>query len=68
MVQPKKRTKSSKKRRQSHQALQEPKLITCAKCKKLILPHHACPFCGKYLSRQIIKIKTKKRGKKEIKK
>ena len=37
----------------------------CPDCGAPVLPHHACPSCGKYKGRPIIKIKTEKKGKKE---
>ena len=56
----KKRTKSSKGQRAAHFALNKVKLYPCPQCKKLILPHRACPFCGYYKGREAVKIKAKK--------
>ncbi len=53
-------SRSSKRRRASHFALVKKTLTPCKDCKKAIMPHLACPFCGKYKGRQIIKIKLPK--------
>ena len=44
-------------------------ITRCAKCKKPVLPHHVCQFCGTYNGRAVIKIKSKldKKKKKEAK-
>jgi large subunit ribosomal protein L32 len=60
MAQPKRRW--SKARTSSHRAnwkLEETNLATCASCGEKILPHKACPSCGKYNKRQVVEIKTK---------
>ena len=61
MTIPKKKHTSSKVgRRRSHHALKQTKLFSCPKCGKAILPHRACPFCGNYRGKEIVKIKVKK--------
>lgn len=55
------RTSSHKRRRASHFALKQTSLATCAKCKKAVLPHKACRFCGTYKGRQVTKVKSKKK-------
>ena len=60
-----KRTKSSKRRRASHFALDRQILSFCPKCKRAVLPHHVCSFCGTYKDREILEIKLKKGKKKE---
>ena len=37
----------------------------CPQCKSSKLPHVACPVCGTYKGKQVIKIKSKKEKKKE---
>jgi large subunit ribosomal protein L32 len=53
-------TSSSKRRRASHFALKKNQLVSCPKCNEPILPHHACPVCGTYKGREIVKLKIKK--------
>jgi large subunit ribosomal protein L32 len=55
------RTSSDKRRRAAHFALEKVSLAHCSKCKKTVLPHHACGFCGTYDGKEVIKIKTKKK-------
>lgn len=50
----KKLSKSSKRRRAAHFALDPVQLVSCKKCAKPILPHRACKYCGTYKSRQVI--------------
>lgn len=53
------------KRRFANYRLTAVNLSRCPQCGAPTLPHHACPTCGTYQGRTIIKIKTKKKGKKE---
>lgn len=39
--------------------------IECSNCHAQILPHKACPRCGYYKGRQIIKVSKEKESKKE---
>lgn len=67
----KKSTRSAKKSRASHFVLKKVTLVKCPKCKKVILPHHVCQFCGTYSGREVLKIQSKfdkkKKGKKKEK-
>jgi large subunit ribosomal protein L32 len=56
------RTSSHKRRRAAHFALKPTKLTTCPKCKKPLMPHIACKFCGTYNGRQVTKTKAKKKA------
>lgn len=57
---PAKKTPKSKTRsRRAHLALKKVRLLKCPKCKKAILPHHACSFCGTYRGREVKTIKDK---------
>jgi large subunit ribosomal protein L32 len=65
----KRRTKQSKRDRASHFALEHRQLTTCPKCKKPILPHHICKFCGYYKGQDILTLDIKaERKKKKTKK
>ncbi len=51
------RTSSHKRRRAAHFALRKVSLAVCHKCKKAVLPHTVCAFCGTYQGRQVLKVK-----------
>jgi len=53
------RTSSHKRRRAAHFALKLGNLSVCAHCKQPVVPHQACPNCGYYRGRQVLKIKSK---------
>lgn len=38
-------------------ALSEPQTQTCPQCKEVMIAHHACPSCGYYRNRQVVKVK-----------
>ena len=62
MSTPKKRqTKSSRRMRASHFALSLKKSNTCPQCKKAVLPHHACSYCGTYGNKKVLKTKADKK-------
>ena len=52
---PRRHSKSRSRKRRSHDALTPPKLITCSHCGERKLPHHACPSCGYYKDREVLK-------------
>lgn len=56
----KKRPKSEKRKRATAHPFKKMHLISCPKCKKPIIPFHACLFCGTYKGKQILKLKLKK--------
>ena len=65
----KKRTKQSKRERAAHFALNKKQFITCSKCKKPVLPHHVCTFCGYYKGQDVLLLDAKtERKKKKAKK
>ncbi len=37
----------------------------CSQCKKAVLPHRVCPFCGYYKGKPVVEIKAPKETKKE---
>jgi len=49
-------------KRQSHSAIKPPALDECPQCHSPKLPHHACPTCGTYNGREVIKMEGQKRG------
>ncbi len=48
--------------RAAHRAVRPPVLELCPQCHSPRLPHHACPTCGTYNGREVIKIKEKKKA------
>ena len=60
MAVPKKKTSKSKRNmRRSHDALKMPGLATCPQCHEPVMPHRACPECGKYRGRTVLKTEEK---------
>lgn len=58
---PKRRhTNSRQGKRRSHHALLRVGLIPCPQCRQPKRPHVACPNCGTYRGRQIVRIKQKR--------
>ena len=55
MAVPKRRKSSSKrdKRRAQHDKVAAPNVVACPECGETMLPHRACPSCGKYRGRQV---------------
>lgn len=57
MANPKHRKSKSKTRMgRSHHALKAPSLSNCPNCGERTMPHRACPACGFYKERQVIKV------------
>jgi large subunit ribosomal protein L32 len=49
-----KKSKSKRDKRRTHQKFTPPNLSTCPECGEAILPHHACPSCGYYKGRKVV--------------
>jgi large subunit ribosomal protein L32 len=53
---PKRRHSNARTRkRRSHDALSIPSLVECPNCHERKLPHRACPACGYYRGREVVK-------------
>ncbi len=66
MANPKKRrTHGASAKTRSHAALEKLVLNKCPKCGRALRPHRACPFCGYYRGREVVKIKSTKKNKKK---
>ncbi|WKZ57337.1 MAG: 50S ribosomal protein L32 [Bdellovibrionota bacterium] len=64
MMGPKKRTsKSRRDMRRSHDALAPSHPVVCSNCGEVTLRHRACPSCGMYRGRQIVKSKSSESSK-----
>ncbi|PIW67817.1 50S ribosomal protein L32 [bacterium (Candidatus Moisslbacteria) CG12_big_fil_rev_8_21_14_0_65_36_11] len=55
-----KRSTSRQRRRASLREIKPKTLFVCSQCKKEILPHRVCPYCGCYKNKPVIKMKEKK--------
>jgi len=53
-------TKSRKRKRRATKKTSSPTLTICPKCKRPVLPHRACSFCGTYQGKEVLKIRLKK--------
>jgi len=51
-----KKSKSRRNMRRSHDALQPPSLATCPQCKKPMVPHRVCLNCGYYRGRAVLPV------------
>lgn len=51
-----KKSKSKRNKRRTHQKVEVPNLTRCPQCGEARLPHHACPSCGTYKGRTVIEI------------
>ena len=52
-------------RRRSHLALKPKKLVECSQCKKNILPHLVCKYCGFYKGKEVVNVLAKELKKQE---
>jgi large subunit ribosomal protein L32 len=48
-------SKSRRDKRRTGKRLTAPSLSTCADCGEPSMPHRACPSCGSYRGRKVIK-------------
>ncbi len=61
MATPKRKTSHARTaQRKAHwlSALSAPNTKSCPHCGEVVLAHHACPSCGYYRGRQVVKIKS----------
>jgi len=59
--------KGKQKRRRSHLALKVKKMTICSHCKKSVMPHTVCKFCGFYKGKEVVNVLAKELKKKEKK-
>lgn len=48
------RSKTKRLTRRSHDALTVTTTATCPNCGAKVLPHHVCPECGQYKGQQVV--------------
>ncbi|MDY6971306.1 MAG: 50S ribosomal protein L32 [Thermodesulfobacteriota bacterium] len=51
----KKKSKSKRNMRRSHDSVKMPNIATCPHCHEPVLQHHVCSGCGLYRGRTIIR-------------
>lgn len=56
-------SKQRGRKRRTHWKITLSKLQPCAHCKKQIMAHRVCPFCGHYKDKQVVEIKVKEKKK-----
>jgi len=57
MANPKRKiSRARRDRRRSHDSLRRPAMSICPNCYEMKMPHRACPACGYYKDREVIKI------------
>jgi large subunit ribosomal protein L32 len=49
-----KKSKSKRDKRRTHQKLTAPNTAACPECGEVTLPHHVCPNCGYYKGRKVV--------------
>jgi large subunit ribosomal protein L32 len=49
-----KKSKSKRDKRRTHDKTTAPNPTTCPQCGEAKLPHHACPECGDYKGRTVL--------------
>lgn len=47
-------SKTRKRMRRSHNALELPGMVKCSNCGEMIKPHRVCPKCGTYKNKEVI--------------
>lgn len=60
MAHPKRQhSRQRQRKRRTHDGVTLPSFAECSNCKKPILSHRVCPFCGFYKGKPIVAIKVK---------
>lgn len=49
-------SRSRRNKRRAHDFLTPPNVVECPNCHEPRLSHHACPSCGMYKGRQVLKM------------
>ena len=50
-------SKTRKRMRRSHNAMEIPGMTKCPKCGEMIKPHRVCPKCGNYKGNKVVEVK-----------
>ncbi|MDD3375290.1 MAG: 50S ribosomal protein L32 [Candidatus Omnitrophica bacterium] len=66
MAHPKRQhSKQRSRKRRTHYKAEAPAVSVCSNCKKEIVPHRVCPYCGHYKGKLVVEIKVKEAKKKK---
>ena len=49
-------SKTRKRMRRSHNALELPGMVKCSNCGETIKPHRVCPKCGNYKGKTVVTV------------
>ena len=50
-------SKTRKRMRRSHNAMEIPAVSKCPSCGEMIKPHRVCPKCGNYKGNKVVEVK-----------
>lgn len=53
-----KRSKASVGTHRAHQNIALGSLVECPHCRRAMRPHHACPACGYYRGRDVLRVES----------
>ncbi|MDP8265878.1 MAG: 50S ribosomal protein L32 [Candidatus Aceula meridiana] len=56
-------SKQRSRKRRTHWKTDVPGSKPCPNCKKEIISHRVCPFCGHYKGKQVVEVKVKEKKK-----
>ena len=60
MAHPKRQhSRQRQRKRRTHDKISVPSLAECSQCKKPVIPHRVCPFCGYYKGQPVVQIEEK---------
>lgn len=60
MAHPKRQhSRQRQRKRRTHYGVTVPSFAACSQCKKPVLSHRVCPFCGYYKGQPVVEIKEK---------
>lgn len=66
MAHPKRQhSKQRSRKRRTHWKTEVPGMNPCQQCKRPVISHRVCPFCGSYKGKQVVEIKVKKKKEKK---
>lgn len=58
-------SKQRSRKRRTHYKTTAPSTVVCPQCKKPIISHRVCPFCGYYKGKPVVAIKAVKEEKQD---